>query len=194
MTKSEYMGYTQTRTIAMLALVGVILLAVGVAASMGTDDDSAMIASPRPDTVMSPSPTASPHPTASPNSNQDDESDTPSETEAELARIVDNPESYMNQQVTVTGEVNTVYTDRAFLIDGPGLINDTLLVVSRTAFDQEVLEDRKVQMDGNLTVSGRVQRFNRIELGNSLNVLLPENQYGQFEGDAYLLVEQVEME
>jgi hypothetical protein len=67
------------------------------------------------------------------------------------------PEKFMGQEVTVSGEVDRIESSNAFVLDGPGIFNDDILVVvADEAPGQPKLTLRK---DDKLRVTGRVEEM-----------------------------------
>ncbi len=166
----------RTRNMAFFALTEVavltVLLLIAVTWSRPDADKQTVVVSPSASPIELQEPSATTY--------IDDDRTTPTAKEALLENIIEDPEAYTGQQVTVTGVVNVVYTDRAFLLDGPGLINDTILVISKTAYNVESFESVADTTKTSITISGTVGVFDLATVESMLNSTLSSAQLDTF--------------
>lgn len=96
-----------------------------------------------------------------------------------VATIAQDPESWIGEQVSVSGEVSEVLTPFAFVLGGEQFVGgDELLVIgpppavgTPDEVDQEAYPQDIVQ------VAGEIREFNRTELEEEWNVELPEEAF-----------------
>ena len=90
--------------------------------------------------------------------------------------IVDNPQQYLGQNVTVSGEINRVFGDASFLIGGDDFENALIVFIAPTAEvrGQRPNDDQVLQEGDVVQVTGQVRRFATVEAegaaGQNVNV------------------------
>ncbi len=102
----------------------------------------------------------------------------------EAAGIIDDPESFVGEQVTVSGEVNKVVGNNAFRIGGKDLGGEPLLVVSS--------KRSNVSQDELVEVTGTVREFDLAELENDFGVDLDDDAFTRFEGEHVIVADNVD--
>ena len=114
-----------------------------------------------------------------------------SQEERLLDRITENPIDFVGQTVEVDGEIEDVFSSRSFLIDAPGLVNDTLLVVTKEPFDIQQMEQKDADIDGKVRINGMVRQFQIVEALDSLDPDLDPNMIAVYEGQPYIEAESI---
>jgi cytoskeletal protein RodZ len=183
--RPSHTGQVVVMVLGALAVL-VILIFLAASSSQPADDTQILVLSPSGETSelqTTPNPSAQTY--------IDEDRTTPTSEEALLEKIIENPDKFTGQQVTVTGVVNVVYTDRAFLLDGPGLINDTMLVVTKSTYNPEAFETAADTNKTTVTVSGVVHYFELATVESMLNTTFPAGQLDSFSGGPYILVDEV---
>lgn len=105
------------------------------------------------------------------------------EQERSISDIAQNPDQYVNQRVTLRGEVDRIIDDRAFVIDQEGVVfRDELLVVFRSSIP--------LQNADHVTVSGIVTRLT-VELEQELGLFLEEEIQTEFRDKPVLLADEI---
>jgi hypothetical protein len=107
-------------------------------------------------------------------------------------QVFDQPEQFMGSRVDLTGEVDRVLDDRAFVVDGPGIFGDQLLVVSRTPLTQAGnFDDLDALEENEVTVTGVVREFNMAQLQQELGVEFDTEEFRNWEGRPIVVAEAV---
>lgn len=118
------------------------------------------------------------------------------EVGATVSDITDNPEEYLGETVTVSGEVDDAIGPRAFTIGGQEFYGgDTLLVVSANPLptiadrpaDEAVLTDDVVQ------VTGPVRRFNLAEFESTIGADLDDALFTAYDGQPAVIARSVDL-
>lgn len=91
------------------------------------------------------------------------------EVDATITEILDNTEEHLGEKVTVSGEVERVYDQHAFLVG-----DDKVLVIRATT-------EPEVFVEPTAYVSGTVRRLDRPELEEELGITLPGDLGGRDE-------------
>jgi hypothetical protein len=110
-----------------------------------------------------------------------------------VAQIMEDPEQYIGQQVTITANAEEIIGERAFKLDEDdalaGGIDNDLLVIGAAAnepqFDEGILNEEQV------TVTGTLRMFNREQLGADLGYDLDADTFADWEGQPVLVAESV---
>ncbi len=102
----------------------------------------------------------------------------PEETEDEgdlLSRIVNTPEDYYGQEVTVAGEIQDVYNRRVFTLSDQ-MIGDELYVVLPQDLTMEQLDEAEELLEDNADVeaTGTVQSMRIIDIEQEFGLEVPE--------------------
>lgn len=71
--------------------------------------------------------------------------------------VVEQPAAYYGNQVTVVGEVSKIYSPRAFALESGGLLDESILVVTKTPI--QVLAPMTLEEGNDIAVTGVVQRM-----------------------------------
>lgn len=104
--------------------------------------------------------------------------------EAVEGQIFDDPDEFLDQQVTVSGDVTEVVNEPyAFLLAAEGTQEPSILVVSAG--------DTEVQPGDNVTVSGTAREFSLTSVEADFGFDLPDEQFTEHEGDTFVRAEQV---
>lgn len=86
--------------------------------------------------------------------------------QVEVDNVNDEPSRYYGKQVTVSGEVETVYGPQAFRLEGEGLHwGDDIYVLTKSPVN---LGGVPLKEDQELVVRGKVQRFVKVDLEREL--------------------------
>jgi peptidoglycan-associated lipoprotein len=117
-----------------------------------------------------------------------DRSDTPPTVE----KVVENTADYMNRQVTVTGEVDEVFSDRAFQLEAPGFFEgEDIVVLTRKPVRTGIGTDIK-DVDA-VRVTGTVRRFNVTEMERDIGWDIEPNFENDWSDDAVIVAESVQL-
>lgn len=115
------------------------------------------------------------------------------ERESQIEKLANSPTRYYGDAVTLTGNVATVIDSRAITVTGPGVINDTVLVISR----QPLVPvggglDQTFYKEGTrISLSGEARRFDLTEMEKELGVNLVDEEYAQWEGKPVIIAESI---
>lgn len=92
-----------------------------------------------------------------------------------LSRIIDSPESYYGQQVTVSGEIQDLYNQRVFKISDQ-TVGDELLVITRQPLSEEQASEAEALLEDNADVSatGTVRQFTTADVESEFGIDIPE--------------------
>lgn len=71
--------------------------------------------------------------------------------------VVEQPAAYYGNQVTVVGEVSKIYSPRAFALESGGLLDESILVVTKTPI--QVLAPMTLEEGNDIAVTGVVQQM-----------------------------------
>lgn len=113
---------------------------------------------------------------------------------ATMKNINANPGQYIGKTVTLEGEVEELLSNRAFILDGDGIIGDEILVVSRKRLPMITRGGNRIRIGDrdNLIVTGVVQRFVAAEIERDLGFELDQGLEMEFEGKNVLIVDRIE--
>lgn len=101
--------------------------------------------------------------------------------------ITENPTAYMGQNVTVSGEVEEIYTTGAFTLDGGDWgMDDDLLVVGATA-PRAITEDDLVQ------VTGEVRQFTLVDVERDLGADLDDEVFARWENRPVVVAQSTQL-
>jgi hypothetical protein len=114
----------------------------------------------------------------------DSESASESASEPAADEVFADPESYLGEQVTVSGQVSEVVDANSFRIGGEDVGGEALLVTSA--------DQANVEPDQNVQVTGTVQQFNLGEFEDEYGFDYDEGLYGDFEGEPVIVADSVE--
>lgn len=109
--------------------------------------------------------------------------------------IRDNPDSYRNKTVTVSGEVDEVLSPRAFEIGGEGFaFPGSLLVIAKQ--DLPSIAGRTNGMlreDDIVQVTGTVRDFRREQIQREVGMQLSQDEYSKWEGQPVIVADSVQV-
>jgi hypothetical protein len=122
----------------------------------------------------------------------DTETTTPTDGDVvTVAQIMENPTAYENREVTVVGEVEEVYGDRAFKIDEEGLftggIDNDLLVIAGpgvTWIEDQIHEET-------VRTTGTVRMFSAASFGQEFDYDFTADTFRDYEGRPVLVARSV---
>lgn len=98
-----------------------------------------------------------------------------------------NPASYMDKKVSLRGEVEEMVSPQAFVLDGEGIFNDRILVISEKTAQPPKGKERAgtaaldVQEDDKVQVSGTVRRLTVVEVEKEYGMDLKPELEAEFE-------------
>jgi hypothetical protein len=124
--------------------------------------------------------------------NQDDLTPTP-ESSNPIAAIIENPASYQNQLVSLTGEVADIVSDNALRLENPQIGGRDLLVLSSQSLSD--LTGREIDPDAltndldRVQLTGVVRTFDRQQLSSDLGLNLDEDTYSGYDGQAVIIAQ-----
>jgi len=80
-----------------------------------------------------------------------------------------NPQAYIGKRVTLIGEVEKVYNQNLFKLDGPGILNDELLVIIRRSSkviqsSEELAGSKGITEDSEVQVTGTVEQMEIVDI------------------------------
>ncbi len=99
--------------------------------------------------------------------------------------IVENPEPFVGQRVTVSSEVEEVISTSAFTLDSPTAIGNRLLVIRITPGEVTVIEGVPVQ------VTGTVREFELPAIEEEVGVALDDEAFTEFEGRPAIVAQSI---
>jgi hypothetical protein len=111
-----------------------------------------------------------------------------------LDQVTENPAAYYNRTVTVAGEVDTVYSPRAFSVeDDDVLFDDDIMVISAQPLPRVVgrFGDAEVLEDDIVLVTGTVRPFNLAEIEREIGVDLDDDLFAYWTGNSAILASSV---
>lgn len=100
---------------------------------------------------------------------------------ADISDITGEPDTYLGQQVTVSGEVEKVLDSHAFLFG-----DEKLLAVSADPRDDLFVEPTAY-------VRGEVREFNLVEIEEEFGIDLDDRSFAEFDGEPFIAVEAMEL-
>lgn len=109
-----------------------------------------------------------------------------------LEQITENPDNYIGQNVTVTGEVQDVLSDRAFKISGE-TVGDELLVFASVDLTQEQLDQAEafLQDNANVRVNGTITRATVVEFEEEYGIEFGTELEAEFEKQIVLVADSI---
>lgn len=106
-----------------------------------------------------------------------------------VSDILENPEMYEGAEVTVRAEVEEWLNPRAFVLDGQGVVQDNLLIITRDP--TYAFEDPELFGDDIWEVTGTVERFTVATAIDTYDVDLQADAFAIYEGKPYLVADTV---
>lgn len=112
--------------------------------------------------------------------------------EVSINELNKNTSAYVDKKVTVSGEFDERLGPGVFVLDGPGLINDQIVVVTKEAMKGKEKGEQAGQMafskDDQLQVKGKVQKMSVVEIERGYSVDLDPMIEAQLEGSIPVIV------
>lgn len=107
-----------------------------------------------------------------------------------VSELYKHPEKWLGKKVTIHGEVEDIEAPNLFTLDGEGMINDEITVVSKmpakngsnSPLAVPVAENEKVE------ITGKLNRFAIHEVERSYSLTLDPKVKTEFEGTKYYFV------
>lgn len=161
----------KNRTVPVLVAVVVIALLIGLivwALNMNNNDGNADV------------------------TNRDNTAVVEDEKESTLTKILDDPENFIGKEVTVTAEVQDVFTNRVFKISND-VVGDELLVVAPQALtDKQAKEAEEFLADNaNVRVTGTIRRATVSEVERDYSLTLDPQVEVEFENKLILVADTI---
>lgn len=125
--------------------------------------------------------------TSSQADSQDAEAD-----EQQIEQILENPQAYLGQTVTVTGEIEDVLSNRLFEISNEAVGNE-LLVVAPSALSEQQAEQATefLQDNANVRVSGTVRQSTVVEFEREYGLDVGSEIEAEFEDRVLLIADRI---
>lgn len=107
-----------------------------------------------------------------------------------LSKIIDNPQQYYDQTVTVKGEIQDVQSRRVFKISDQ-TAGDELYVITRQPLTQEQIAEAEELFEDNadVSVTGTLQRFVLAEIERDYNFDLSAELEAEFQDKPVLIAD-----
>ena len=106
---------------------------------------------------------------------------------ADVEAVVEEPAEYYGKQVTVTGEVTEIYSPRAFALESGGLIDETILVVTKTPI--QVLAPMTLDVEDDIAVTGMVRQMVVADVEQELGWDLEETLEVEYQGKPVIVAQ-----
>jgi hypothetical protein len=116
-------------------------------------------------------------------------------TDKQVAQIVEDPQRYYGQRVTLTGNVGSILGSRAFTLDAPGVAVNKLLIISKTPIEPiggSGLEYSMFQPSERVQIKGHVEYFSIQDVENELNADLVNSVFLPWEGRPVIVADEVQ--
>lgn len=104
--------------------------------------------------------------------------------------ILDDPEAYDGLEVVLRAEVEEWLNSRAFLLDAQGIVDDSLLVITKDP--TYVFEDPELFGDSIWEVQGEVDRFEEVVV-TDLDLDFEPELVSLYEGSPYVVADSIEL-
>lgn len=127
---------------------------------------------------------------------QDDEEDVfAPQQETTVGAISQDPQSFIGERVTVSGEVSEVITPFSWVLGGEQFVGgaELLVIGPPPAVGVTDVEEQEVYPQDIVQVSGEVREFNRAELEEEWGAEFPAEAFEGREGEAVLVGESVSL-
>ena len=113
---------------------------------------------------------------------------------ARTGQVAENPADFYGQSVNLTGSVEDIYGVQAFSLDGSGIVNDKVLVISRNALIPVggAGDDYLYDSGDRVHVQGTVRSFRLDEVERDLNIDLVDSMFMGWEGKPVVIAESVD--
>lgn len=114
------------------------------------------------------------------------------QTGSRIGEVRSDPEQFLDQDVTLVGEVGEIMNERVFVLEGADAETDRILVASTTPFtaeagaeaDDQLAPDNQIQVIGTI---GILDDANRAALGPHFEFLLDDPAFADYRGEPVLL-------
>lgn len=114
------------------------------------------------------------------------------EKESTLTKILDNPDQYIGQKVTVTAEVQDVLTPRAFKISDDVVGDELTVITSKPLSEQQTQQAEEfLQDNANVRVEGTVRRVTVAEVERDYTITLDPEIEVEFENKVVLVADSI---
>lgn len=102
-----------------------------------------------------------------------------------VGAIMEEPESFIGENVTVSGEVSQVLTPFSYIIGGEQFVggSELLIIGPPPAVSSTPIADQEVYPQDVVQISGEVREFDRAAFEQELNVDLPADVFDQYAGE-----------
>lgn len=106
-------------------------------------------------------------------------------------QVAENPANFYGQSVNLTGEVDDIYGVQAFSLDGTGIVNDKVLVISRNALIPVggAGDDYLYNTGDRVQVQGTVRSFQIDDIERDLSIDLVDSMFMGWEGKPVVIAE-----
>lgn len=123
----------------------------------------------------------------------DDDTLTTTRQDTTVSAIAEDPQFFVGERVTVSGEVSEILTPFSYVIGGEQFVGgDELLVVGPPpAATTDEAQDRQVYPRDIVQITGEVREFDRAELEEEWQTEFPEDVFQDYEGDVVLVGESI---
>ena len=124
--------------------------------------------------------------------NDDDQALGDAPEQATVAEVAENPQEYIGELVTVSGEVSEILTPFSYVLGGEQFVGgEELLVVgpppAATTEDAGIERDIEVYPQDIVQITGEVREFDRAELEEEWEADFPPEAFDEYEGEAVLI-------
>lgn len=116
-------------------------------------------------------------------------------TEKQVAQIIENPQNYYGDTVTITGKVGDILGSRAFTLNAPGLTGTNLLIISKTPIEPiggSGTDMSMYQPNDHVQIKGHVEYFSIQNVERELNTDLVNSVYLPWEGRPVIVADTVQ--
>ncbi|SRR5258706_3977325 len=129
----------------------------------------------------------------SPTPNVLSETDSVSEAEYGVSDIIENPDTYTDQNIDMEGIVDTVYGSGLLTVDGPGFMPVQNLLVLNTYAPPGEGEDQLFITGNRIRVLGTVRKMtDEMRKSFGLTTILTDNLFAQYKGKPVVVANSVE--
>lgn len=109
-----------------------------------------------------------------------------------LSQIIENPDQYYGQQVTVVGEIQDLYTTRVFKISDQTVGQELLVITPEPLSEQQAAEAEELLEDNaDVRVAGTVRQLVIAEVEEELSIDLDEQVEVEFRNKPVLIANNV---
>lgn len=115
-------------------------------------------------------------------------------TEKQVAQIIENPQNYYGDTVTISGNVGDILGSRAFTVNTPSLTGTNLLIISKTPIEPiggSGTDMSMYQPNDHVLIKGHVEYFSIQNVEHELNTDLVNSIYLPWEGRPVIVADTV---